>query len=322
MIRLLIFVCFIIPNILFGQGINNGLILYYPFTGNCIDQSGNRFDGFPNATLTEDRFGNPNSAYHFNGIDEFIDIPHHPELKPDFPFSFSFWVKFEVLPNSKSTLFTTDYVENIYSGSWMTLVEDGKINFSFGDLGRTTSSSSKHSAAKIKLNLWHHIATIVKGPNDIEIFLDCINAGGEYSGSGGSLTYTKAPMSIGRVDGSNHLPTYYFQGSLDEFRYYNRALTPAEIDTLCGYVTTNTNQLKEKDCEFNVFPNPASNVINIRGEIAPDYKIQIFDALGRLVTLKPYAEQVDVSSFPPGMYYIKTCGQYGNGRFMKFAVSH
>ena len=37
-------------------------------------------------------------------------------------------------------------------------------------------------------------------------------------------------------------------------------------------------------CEFKVFPNPASNVINIRGELAPDFQIQIFDALGQLVT--------------------------------------
>ena len=47
-------------------GLNDGLVAYYPFNGNANDVSGNGKDGIVNgATLTNDRFGNPNSAYRF-----------------------------------------------------------------------------------------------------------------------------------------------------------------------------------------------------------------------------------------------------------------
>jgi hypothetical protein len=49
--------------------------LYLPFNGNAIEESGNGNNGTVNgATLTEDRFGNPNSAYHFNGTSDYIEI--------------------------------------------------------------------------------------------------------------------------------------------------------------------------------------------------------------------------------------------------------
>ena len=53
-----------------------GLAAYYPFTGNANDVSGNNNPSFNNATLTTDRFGNPNSAYHFNGTNNYMQIPN------------------------------------------------------------------------------------------------------------------------------------------------------------------------------------------------------------------------------------------------------
>ena len=50
--------------------LNNGLVAYYPFNGNSNDESGNGFDAVVHGTsviLTEDRFGNPNSAYEITG---------------------------------------------------------------------------------------------------------------------------------------------------------------------------------------------------------------------------------------------------------------
>ena len=45
----------------------NGLVGYWPFNGNTIDESGNGNNGSVNgATLTSDRFGSNNSAYDFD----------------------------------------------------------------------------------------------------------------------------------------------------------------------------------------------------------------------------------------------------------------
>jgi hypothetical protein len=51
----------------------DGLVAYYPFNGNAADESGN--DGVVyGSTLTEDSFGNPDNAYSFDGVDDYIDI--------------------------------------------------------------------------------------------------------------------------------------------------------------------------------------------------------------------------------------------------------
>lgn len=51
----------------------NGLVAYYPFNGNANDQTINGNHGIVSgATLTADRFGNPNNAYHFDGINDDI----------------------------------------------------------------------------------------------------------------------------------------------------------------------------------------------------------------------------------------------------------
>ncbi len=56
--------------------LTNGLVLYYPFDGNANDASGNGNNGtVEGATLTTDRFGNPNSAYYFNGVNNDILVP-------------------------------------------------------------------------------------------------------------------------------------------------------------------------------------------------------------------------------------------------------
>jgi hypothetical protein len=53
----------------------NGLVAWYPFTGNADDHSGNGFHGtVMGASLTEDRFGNAESAYDFDGLNDYIDL--------------------------------------------------------------------------------------------------------------------------------------------------------------------------------------------------------------------------------------------------------
>ena len=61
--------------LVFAQVPTNGLVAYYPFNGNANDATGNGNNGTVNgATLTSDRFGNSNSAYDFNGVDNHISI--------------------------------------------------------------------------------------------------------------------------------------------------------------------------------------------------------------------------------------------------------
>ena len=53
----------------------NGLVAYYPFYGDATDKSGNGHDGkVIGSTLTKNRNGYRNHAYHFDGKDDYIEI--------------------------------------------------------------------------------------------------------------------------------------------------------------------------------------------------------------------------------------------------------
>lgn len=59
----------------------NGLVGWWPFSGNAGDSSGVGNNGtVTNALLTTDRFGKPNGAYAFNGVDSRIDVAEAASL--------------------------------------------------------------------------------------------------------------------------------------------------------------------------------------------------------------------------------------------------
>ena len=65
---------FVLVNLPTTQAEDANLQMWYTFNGNALDASGNGNDGTVNGpTLTADRFGAPNSAYLFDGIDDYID---------------------------------------------------------------------------------------------------------------------------------------------------------------------------------------------------------------------------------------------------------
>jgi hypothetical protein len=79
--------------------LNDGLVGYYPFNGNTNDESGNGNDGtiVGPVTLTADRFGNPDSAYHFAGVDVntgFINLGNSSTLSLD-TFTIAIWFEWE-----------------------------------------------------------------------------------------------------------------------------------------------------------------------------------------------------------------------------------
>jgi hypothetical protein len=64
--------------------LTNGLVAYYNFNGGSLhDSSGYHNDiSFNNATMTADRFGNPNNAYLFNGISSYMTVANNASLNP------------------------------------------------------------------------------------------------------------------------------------------------------------------------------------------------------------------------------------------------
>jgi hypothetical protein len=61
----------------FAQAPISGLVAYYPFNGTANDAVGTNHGTVNGATLTTDRFGNVNSAFNFDGINDWINTTYH-----------------------------------------------------------------------------------------------------------------------------------------------------------------------------------------------------------------------------------------------------
>jgi hypothetical protein len=84
-------------------GLSDGLVAYYPFNGNANDESGNGHNGIVNgtgATLTNDRFGNANKAYSFNGTGSYIRVNVNTADWFYNDFSITVWVNFKNFTNT------------------------------------------------------------------------------------------------------------------------------------------------------------------------------------------------------------------------------
>ncbi len=293
-----------------AQALTDGELLHYSFDGNANDSSGNNYNGTAfGPTLAEDRFGNPDFAYYFDGTDDYLNFPNLDALKVPLPVSFSFWIKYSGTTYQSQVVFNTSYEENhATSVVFNAQADTGNyvVNFADGQYFYGASSRRSYvSNSAIVPDEWHHIVVIVNSETGMKIFVDCKEYGGVYSGTGGALAYSFQPGCIGRHDRSLSLPPDYFNGYIDDFRYWNRALTNANISELCGGPAELSVADHGSGNYFMVYPNPAENAIHFESGNETIRSIFIYNALGQQVFVQHNTLPVDVSRFSKGLYFVK-----------------
>jgi hypothetical protein len=201
--------------------INNGLIAYYLFNGNANDKSGNAYHGrVYGATLTRDRLGNENSAYAFDGIDDYIEIPAMGEVDK---FTFVTWLyvntfsggdKLKVIRNDIGWSIGDIHFQFVYAEcvGFAVLGCEYNVNFDYQfDTGR-----------------WYHIAVVFSKNNRfVRLYING-NFEREWIFRKRIVSPTLGVSWIGGWDSENR----YFNGIIDEFRIYNKALSQDEINLL------------------------------------------------------------------------------------------
>jgi hypothetical protein len=320
---LLVFTFLMAASVVFAQNLDDSLLIYYPFNGNALDSSGNDYDGITNAEYTFDRFGNPQGAIHFNGFDQYLAFPpNRPGLKPPLPVSFAFWVNFEVNSPQTSQIFNTDYDQNNYSGVWSAINPDGTFGLSYGSSDNGIGPAyrrTKKGTSIIQENIWYFVICIVKGPEDMDIWLNCINDEGSYSGYGGDLAYTDCQGGLGRTDADPTLPPYYFQGTIDDFMYWGRELSLEDIDSLCVMVGLEDNSFSETDM-IKVFPNPSDECLYIENLPWNCTSIDIYSVSGIFIQSFPPVNKIETPPLKPGSYIIRFNDDVSVIQNLKFLV--
>ncbi len=209
---------------------STGLIAHYPFNGNANDESSNGLNGVVDgAVLTSDRNGNSNSAYFFDGINDEITIDS--ELFSSEVFTVSAWVKTNQL-NKWSAIVAYGESFDTDSMQYSLFIDDNNQYLSwFEDRGDNSNDENyAYSTTQANLNEWNFVVALRDTSGNFRIYINGILESTE--------TNTLPPvrinhfLSIGFRTNSGNIRQDYFNGSIDDVRVYNRALSQEEITAL------------------------------------------------------------------------------------------
>jgi len=251
-------------------GNSQELLLHYPFDGNTNDISGNNYNGNPiGITYVNDRNGNPNSAAYFDGLDDYIELPNLNELKPNLPLSISFWIRYDSNDFTDRAIFNTSFEEDYNTGVFFTSQSStGKYATGFGDGSFNYTSSSRRSYVSnniIDINEWRQILIVVESATSMKIYEGCTELSGDYSGSGGSLSYSSLPGVIGKHDQNVSQMAYFFKGAIDDFKYYKGIVSP-EL-----FANTSFTNLESTICVGESYTLPTTSSNGISGSWSPTF---------------------------------------------------
>ena len=209
------------------NGTANGLVAHYPFDGDAKDASGNEHDGVVNgATLTADRFGNPESAYSFEASEgDNITVEDAPGLDPS-NITISTWVKAETLGPVFHEIISKLDGSSSAAGQWQFVWHRKEWLYFYVDESRVFQTAKN----PISTGTWHHLAVTYKsGTTEGAIYVDGQDVTIHANDQADVIEDTPIDMTIGqRADGRCEC----WDGALDDIRIYDRALSESEIQDL------------------------------------------------------------------------------------------
>jgi len=228
----------------------SGVVAYYPFNSNANDESGNGNNGIVNgATLTTDRFGNLNSAYNFDGSDDYINIGTDPMLnRSNTDFSINVWVNTNTLSPWFSTIITNRNPN--YQGSLFGIHQN--------QLGLTSGDPNNAYTNNISLSTdqWYNICVTHEDNSDLTNFyidgtlIYSTTSFGYFPAPNPPTLHTIGAETQGNVNG---LTGYVFDGEIDDMYLFNRVISVIEIQELynVGSCTNYSNSITVSTSGWN-----------------------------------------------------------------------
>ncbi len=299
----------------------NGLVGWWPFNGNANDESGNGNNGIVNgASLTQDRFGNANKSYSFDGSSTYILVPSQNYSSFN-SLTVSCWVKFNTLLYGPR-LVAGDNIGDLscdFQPNNNFVIYHGRLNIVL------------YSQPILSSYNWYNVVYTIDSINNIsKIYcngqlVSTVNSFHPFSSS--DITFGKHPYFPN--------PETFLNGKLDDIGIWNRALTQQEITDLyngniCYETITVTDTLiinmgitGFNPVTFNnsikIFPNPTNDHITIDyGNFASlsGYQLKIINSLSQNVFQTNITQQSDYLNLTAwggnGLYFVQIIDTQGN----------
>ena len=206
---------------------SNGIVAFWPFSGNANDATGNGNNGTVNgAILTTDRFGGGSGAYYFNNTvaaNSYIQLNvNTTAINTSGAMTLSFWI---------------NRVGNGYLGS--RAMEFGSCSNCAGQILVTWANLNSLQVRHYVTATQYVSDTITTATNNVWYNIVYTNDGTTAKFYlNGSLVETEPSPAAAQLLGSaafgrmNHPAYDAFNGDLDDIGLWSRALTPCEVNNL------------------------------------------------------------------------------------------
>jgi hypothetical protein len=202
----------------------SSLVASYDFSGNTLDGSGNGHDAaLHGATYTLDRFGADNSALAFDGVDDFVNVPH---FALNGPMSVSGWFYYtgDIWPHHIALLGqATSYDERWTLG--------GSNQELFWYDRRGSDNHPYNILLDVPDRAWHHLVAVASegaAPGlKVGMYLD-----GAFLGNVSSRGFQDIGNDYQIGSFWTEWGWEYSKGIIDDIRIYDHVLTAGEVQGL------------------------------------------------------------------------------------------
>ena len=211
--------------------LTNGLVGFYPFSGNANDASGNGNNAVSyGAQLATNRFGIAYDSYSVaNG--SYIETTNSvgfPTSTNDF--TVSVWVNFSTLPVPPAgiaMIFANKAIDQFQLALNPTVGTSGFFDFWTG--GNHGAPADCHTTTNVwTVNRWYNLV-VLRSQNTVSIYQDGAIIGQNQTTFGNNAAAASRKLDFGYRSSPGCCP---LSGQLDDIRIYNRALSASELAQL------------------------------------------------------------------------------------------
>lgn len=303
---------------LYGQGYN-GLVARWPFNGNANDVSGHALHGTVFGAVPDNGYnGQPNTAYKFDGVDDYILVGADSLLDIS-EFSICALVQprgFYAGPCQANTIlyrnyqtandhYGLQYYDNAYDNDCNVFTPTHEV-FAVNSAGTTSLPTTIWDDTQyINEDQWYCVVGTFSR-DTLCLYVD-------------GLLRKKLPWTNEPISSNNGLSIgakfygglgYFMNGRIDELRLYDRALTINEVNEIKLFCDSAKAPVKVADYsvpEIRMYPNPVTDILNIQIPSSQANLIEILDIHGETIMSQIHVSsgKLNLRDLPAGLYFVK-----------------
>jgi len=258
----------------------------------AYDSSENHNDGIiygPTSTS-----GKSGLAFQFDGTDDYITIPTSASLDAiTDEITLIAWIK--IPASSRHSIFERWLCGDVEERSFELDVKIGKVWFGLSGDGTNNDSQSLLSSLAVPSDTWTHVAATSDG-STMKIYINGV-LDPDTKTSPSTIHPSAADVHIGRWEFTSNDWYYPFNGTMDEAKIYNRALSAQEVEDDYNLASVGINKnLALENGLLQAYPNPFdySTTISYKTTVTGKVAITIYNFSGQKIrTLVSETRQAD-----------------------------